>query len=157
MSRARSYGSLLAAVAAVFVVSCTRGRSATLSFVGKVPVDIDISCDANPVTINLTDRDGNAAWKVDTENRRITWRVKNSNNRITINAIQQKGPGDWPVEVDPNEHGGSGGKPYKARIKRVDEGGPPTGRSLPYAIDVTCQPQSGNPVRLLIDPEMIVR
>jgi hypothetical protein len=125
--------------------------------VGKVPIDIDISCDANPVTIRLTDKDGNSAWVVDTENRQIRWRVKNQNNRVTINAIQPKQPGNWPVDVDSDEHGGSGGRPYKATVRSVANGGPANGTSLHYAIDVTCQPQSGNPIRLLIDPEFIVR
>jgi len=155
MSRAGWYGSLLAAVA--LVVSCGPKGGRDRAFVGKVPIDIDVSCDENPITVSLKDKDGNPAWVVDTDNRQIRWKVK---QHVTINAIQPKVGGNWPIDVDPGEHGGAGGRPYKATVKSVQNGGPVDGTSIPYAIDVTCQPSpgsSGKPVRLLIDPEMIVR
>jgi hypothetical protein len=156
MSRAVVYGSLLAAVA--LVVSCGPKGSENRAFVGKIPIDINISCDANPITVSLTDKDGNSAWVVDTDNRQIKWQVK---KHVTINAIQGKSvnnvPAPLPIDVDANEHGGEGGKAYKAKVKNVSGGGPPDGAIIPYAIDATCESSTGKPIRLLIDPEMIVR
>ena len=155
MSRAGLYGSLLVPIAAAFMVSCglMTSRSARPP-VPRTPVVIHFTCGGSVPTISLTDNAGNPAWLVDTQNKEIRWRP--DGNHITINAITAKPGNTLPVDTDPSENGGSGGRPYKAKVKSGHPNDPQIGDVLSYSIDVTCR-QGGNTVQLVIDPEMIVR
>ena len=155
MSRAGLCSSLLAAVAAALLVSCVPGsRQRSAYRAPRTPVRIDFSCGGAVPTISLTDNAGNPAWVVETQNRDIAWRP--AGNHITINSIVAKPGKTLPIDADSDEHGGSGGRPYKAKVKSGHPNDPQIGDVLSYSIDVTCQ-QNGNTVRLVIDPEMIVR
>ena len=156
MSRVHMYGALVAAAAVSLMVSCRSGARVGLVR-SKSPVFVNFSCEGGNNTISLTDNAGNPAWEVDTDHRKISWRVRNNDSRVTINAIAAKPGKDLPIEDDGPNHGGSGGRPFDAKVKSKQDGGPDDGTTLYYNITVTCQPSSGNPVKLIIDPEMIVR
>jgi hypothetical protein len=144
MTRAGLYGPLLAAVAAALVLSCARNRSQSeVSTRGSVR--INFTCASANVRVGIHDDNGNSAWKI-RRNRgeSIAWTVQ---DHVTINSIRLKNGGPIPVQV---LHSPSGpGTPLDG-IVRGDTG------TYPYNIDVTCR-QAGDSVRLIIDPEMIVR
>lgn len=145
MSRAGLYGSLFAAVAAALVVSC--GRDQGLQTVNtEGAVHIVFACGGNNVTVGLVGDNGRPAWKAEREQGKpIAWVVQ---QHVTINSIKLKTGGAIPVSVTSNPNGP--GTPLEGTVT----GNP--GTTYPYNIDVTCQ-QNGNTVRLVIDPEMIVR
>ena len=152
MSRAGLYGSLIAACAAA-LVGCGPKNEVAGFFGAKTPITVDITCGGKDLTIRLTDESGNSAWVVETVDREIRWKPT---NHVKINGILAKPNKDLPIDRDPGENGGSEGRPFKAKVKAENAGGPQDGVILPYAIDATCR--SGNKeFRLLIDPEMIVR
>ena len=156
MSRAAMYRTLLAAAVVVVVVSCAGSEESGTGFVArKTPVKLNISCQpGSPINLSLVDQGGNPAWVVDMVNREIKWEV---DNWVTINGVVAKnGQPPLPVVPDPNEHGGSGGKAYKAKAKDVGSGGPASGTTLGYSLNATCS-QNGNTVNLIVDPEFIVR
>lgn len=156
MSRAAVYSTLVAASVVVVVVSCAGSEESGTGFlVRKTPVKLNISCPpGGPVNLSLVDQTGNPAWVVETVNREIKWEV---DNHVTINGVVAKnGQPPLPIDPDTNEHGGSGGKAYKAKVKPANPNGPPSGATLPYSLNVTCT-QNGNTVNLIIDPEFIVR
>jgi hypothetical protein len=144
MSRAGLYGSLVAAVAAGFVVSCARNLSRS-EVSTRGPVRIRFTCPGAIVNVGILDEHGNSAWKI-RRNRgdAIAWTVQ---DHVTINSIVLKNGGPIPVQVLNNPSGP--GTPLEGTV-RGDTG------TYPYNIDVTCR-QGGDSVRLIIDPEMIVR
>jgi hypothetical protein len=144
MSRAGLYGSLLAAVAAVLVVSCAGGeQQLTVNTAGSLRVHF--TCGGATNTYGLAGENGQGAWKA-ARNRgeRIGWTVPNN---VMINSIRLKDGGAIPVKVD--QPPTRPGMPLEGTV----EGEP---RTYQYNIDVTCR-QNGDSVRLIIDPEMIVR
>lgn len=144
MSRAGSYGSLIAAGAATLLASCARIQSyRTLNRDGSV--HIFFTCNTNSVKVGLVGDDGDPAWRVERrQQQQIAWVVQ---PHVTINSIRLKTGGPIPVNVTQNPNGP--GTPLLGTVS----GRPDT---YPYNIDVTCQ-QNDNTVRLIIDPEMIVR
>ena len=156
MSRAAWYGTLIAAVAASQVASCSSQRDEDADFVRpKSPVRVNFSCENGNNTISLTDMSGNnSAWEVDMDGRKISWRVPNN---VTINAIRAKPGKNLPIENDGPNHGGSKGVQYDAKAKPEDQDGPKVGDRLSYTIELTCEISPGNVVKLSVDPEMIVR
>jgi hypothetical protein len=118
-------------------------------------VRIDFSFQNNVVSIGLFDArpNGKPAWAVRRNpNSLITWKVAPN---VTINSIEAKpGSDPLPIDVDPNEHGGQPGVPFKAKVKS-DAGDPgnPSTKTYDYLIDVTL---TGPDIRLVIDPEFIV-
>jgi hypothetical protein len=143
MSRAGLYGSLLAAVAAGLVVSCSSGEQQLVNTAGSIRVVF--TCGGATSTYGLVGESGQAAWKA-ARNRgeRIGWTVPNN---VMINSIRLKDGGAIPVKVD--QPPTRPGMPLEGTV----EGDP---RTYYYNIDVTCR-QNGDSVRLIIDPEMIVR
>jgi len=141
----------------VVVVSCAGSEEGgTGSRVRKTPVKLNVSCPpGGPVNLSLVDRSGDPAWVVETVNREIKWDV---DNHVTINGVVGKnGQPPLPIDTDPIEHGGAGGRSFKAKVKAAGSGGgPASGATLPYSLNVTCT-QNGNTVNLIIDPEFIVR
>jgi hypothetical protein len=153
MSRAAVYGTLLAT--AVVVVSCARSEEGATGFAApKTPLKLNVSCmPGNAINLSLVDQSGNPAWVAQTVGREIKWEV---DNHVTINGVVGKHGQPLPMDTDPIEHGGTGGRPFKAKVKPANGGGPQSGATLPYSLDVTCT-QNGNTVNLIIDPEFIVR
>lgn len=144
MSRAGLYGSLLAAGTAILLVSCARNQNyRVLNREGSV--HIFFTCNTNSVKVGLVGDDGDPAWRAERRRQqRIGWVVQ---PHVTINAIRLKTGGSMPIDVTQNPSGP--GTPLLGTVT----GAPDT---YPYNIDVTCQ-QNENTVRLIIDPEMIVR
>ena len=150
MSRAGLYGSLVAAVAAGLVGYCSGTSRAAPQANAKSPVTIEFTCDEGVSKIGLT-ANGQPGWLVETVQKKLRWDVPGN---VTIDSITAKS-GDLPVEPESRGEGGRPGNPYKAKVKQGVE---PGDTKYPYAIALTCQPpQSGQPVKLIIDPEMIVR
>ena len=146
MSRAGLYGSLVAAVAALFVVSCGPKVDSERTVNTEGVVHIVFTCRGAVGTIGLTGDNGQSAWKVDRPvGERIGWVVK---DWVTINSIKLKTGDPLPVNVthSPSQAGDS--------LIGTVNGRP--GTTYPYSIDVTCR-QNGDSARLIIDPEMIVR
>jgi hypothetical protein len=121
-------------------------------------VRIDFSFHDNVVSIGLVDAqpNGKPAWAVRRHpNSLITWNVAQD---VTINSIEAKpGTDPLPIDVDPYEHGGQPGVPFKAKV-RSDAGNPgsTSTKTYDYHLDVTCTPVTGPGIRLVIDPEFIV-
>lgn len=115
----------------------------------------------NVVEVGLFDTQagGPPAWAVRRHpNDKIVWTVPQD---VTINAITAKaGTDPLPIDVDPIEHGGLPGVPFKATV-RSDAGNPggpgnPSTKTYDYLIDVTYKPLHGSAIELMIDPEFIV-
>jgi hypothetical protein len=151
MSRAGLYGSLSAAVAALLVVSCGGGGQHALVGTPKSPVTVDFTCDGGVINIGMT-AGGTSGWLVETDQKKLRWNVPDN---VTIDAISPKS-GNLPVEPDGPGQGGTPGNSYRAKVKQ-GIGGSDT--RYPYSIALTCQPSppGSTPVKLIIDPEMIVR
>ena len=154
------YGSLLVAVAAVSLVSCTGTESGTqsgsqsvevLDAPARSPVNVNFSCNGGVNTIGLVDNAGRQAWLIEMVNREIEWVVP---QQVTIDSIRAKS-GELPIEPDTSNRA-TLGKSFKGRAKN---GIPNGNRKYPYLIALTCQPSGAGstPVKLIIDPEMIVR
>jgi hypothetical protein len=144
MSRAGLYGSLLAAAAFLFVVSCERSENLAISNT-RGSVRIEFTCKRAVGKFGLKGDNGGPAWKAERrQGEYISWIVK---EHVTINSIRNKDGTPIPVNVthSPTQPGDS--------LVGTVQG---AARTYPYDIDVTCQ-QNGNTVRLIIDPEMIVR
>ena len=144
MSRAGLYGSLLAAISAALLVSCARDVDyRSLNREGSV--HIFFTCNSNSVRVGLVGDDGDPAWRAERRQQApIGWVVQ---QHVTINSIKLKDGGPIPVDVTENPTGP--GTPLRGTVN--GRPGP-----YPYNIDVTCK-QNDNTVRLIIDPEMIVR
>ena len=156
MSRAGFYGPLFAAVAAS-LVSCTRTESSTQNVEALVPparspVNVSFSCNGGVSTIGFVDSAGRQAWEVETVNRQIEWIVQ---SHVTIDSIRTKPGEELPIEPDTSNRV-TLGKSFKGRVK---DGVQPGNKKYPYLIALTCQPApaGSTPVKLIIDPEMIVR
>jgi hypothetical protein len=116
----------------------------------KSPISVDFSCVGGISKIGLS-AEGQAGWLVETKQKKIEWDVPDN---VTIDAITAKS-GELPVEPESDNEGRTRGKPYKAKVKN---GVQPSDTRYPYAIALTCDPGGGlQPVKLIIDPEMIVR
>ena len=144
MSRASLYGSLFAVAAAGLLVSCARNqRHSQVSTRG--PVRIRFNCAGANVRVGILDNAGQSAWKISrARGESIAWEVQ---EHVTINSIRLKNGGPIPVEVVQNPSGP--GTPLVGTVRGTP--GP-----YDYNIDVTCQ-ENANTVRLVIDPEFIVR
>jgi hypothetical protein len=130
-------------------------------------VYVNFSCDADNVIGVAVDANvnGKGAWAVMRHpNQPISWVVAQN---VTINSIAAKAGADpLPIDVDPNQHGGAPGVPYKATVKSNANPAPgpgpgpnPPDKIFPYAIGVTCKPAAAAKpaIHLVIDPEFIVR
>ena len=96
MSRAVSYGSLLAASAALFVVACGKGEDER-AVNTRGSVNIVFNCAGNNVTLRLDGDDGGPAWKVERrQGDAIGWKVQ---RHVQINSIKLKDGGAIPVNV----------------------------------------------------------
>jgi len=120
-------------------------------FVDAVPpININFTCgNANQgIAVTLLDNNNNPAWSFSAhKNDPVSWVAPDN---VTINEIKSKSPGiPLPLTVDP----GGSSHAYKAHVN----GGAQPNHYL-YSIDVTCTPAAGGgpPVRLVIDPEMII-
>ena len=102
MSLAGSYGSLLAAAAALLVVSCARNVSRSeVSTRGSVR--IRFNCPGANVNVGLLDDNGNSAWKIRrNRGQSIAWTVQ---DHVTINSIRLKTGGPIPVQIAHNPSG----------------------------------------------------
>ena len=144
MSRAGFNRALLIAGASLFVGSCERSESLAVANT-QGSVHITFTCKGSVGKFGLKGDNGKAAWKAE-RNRGtyISWIVK---DHVTINSIKLKDGGAIPVNVthSPTQPGDS--------LVGTVQG---DAKTYPYDIDVTCR-QNNNTVRLIIDPEMIVR
>jgi len=159
MSRAGLYKWLFVAVASSSLVSCV-GRARTSARIARSPVSIDFSCNAvgtsGVTTVGLVV--GNQpAWVVETDDdRKLRWNVRQN---VTIDSIFAKPGQQLPVEPETPNEGKTKGNPYRSKAK---QGTPPNTHAF-YSIALTCEPPPGPgpnplpPVKLIIDPEMIVR
>lgn len=115
-------------------------------------VSIDVSCQNNDISIGLTDGNapGKPAWAVRRHpNKSITWDVPQN---VTIESIKGKTV-PLPIDVDPNNQGGTPGKPFKATVQANPPGGATT--TYDYLIELTFK-MGGQTTRLVLDPEFIV-
>jgi hypothetical protein len=151
MSRAGLYGSLFAAVAAGLLGYCSGTKRGAPYVNAKSPVTVEFTCEGGDSKIGLT-ANGKPAWLVETDQKKLRWEVPEN---VTIDAISAKS-GELPVEPETEDEGRTRGKPYKSKVK---DGVEPGDTRYPYAIALTCQPSGSGqqPVKLIIDPEMIVR
>ena len=96
----------------------------------------------------LTDDAGNPAWTFKAKkNDPVSWVVLGN---VSINAITSKSPAIPLPLTTPGPQGGNG-NPYRGQVNSNAQS-----RHYLYSIDVTCTPQSGPAVRLVIDPDMII-
>lgn len=150
MSRAFTYRSLFAALAAALVVSCGRKDHEVRAFVNvEGPIRIHFTCSGGVDSIGLADANGTPAWTVERQpGKPIVWLPAQN---VTINSIRRKN-GD-PLPLDPDgDQGRDRGKAYKSKVKHDAETD-----DYRYAIDVTCLAPDNSTRHLIIDPEMIVR
>jgi hypothetical protein len=135
---------------AASLVSCRR-RETVEGYADPVgPIHINFSCGA-PITIGLADANGTPAWTFKTKKKDpISWEVPTN---VTINSITAKTSAD-PLPLDPDgPQGGAPGVPFKSKVK--DSNKPE--KDYLYKIEATCHTTTGADVRLVLDPEMIVR
>lgn len=145
MSRAGLYGSLFTAVAVASLVSCARVNVAARDDPRATsPIHVNFSCDGGTNTIGFVDGAQNQAWEVKTKNREIEWIVPTN---VTVDFVRAKS-GDLPIDLDASRKKGKA----KSNI-------PNGSKRYPYLIGLTCTPSApgSTPVRLVIDPEMIIR
>jgi len=150
MSRAGLYGSLLVAVAAASLVSCRR-QNLIPADDPKEAIRFLFTCHGGIDSVGLayTDASKTPAWSIRKfRDDEIEWIV---NPNVTFNILTKAGSA--PMPIDTIQHQSGSGKPLKVRVKH--DPGPP--KTYSYSIDATCTPQTGAPVRLVVDPEMIVR
>ena len=155
MSRAGLHGSLFAAVAAVSLVSCVGGQRAS-ALRARSPVSIDFSCNdvgtSGATSVGLV-AGNRSAWVVENDDdKRFRWNVR---QHVTIDSIFAKPGQQLPVEPESPNEGKTKGNPYRSKVKQ----GTPVGTTASYSIALTCETAGPNPrlVKLIIDPEMIVR
>lgn len=152
MSRSGACRTLATVLVAASLLSCKPRRDETVvGYADPVgPIHINFSC-GDPISIGLADAAGTPAWTVKTKKKDpISWEVPAN---VTINSIMGKLPTD-PLPLDPDgPQGGTPGVSFKSKVK--DSNKPTT--EYHYKIDVTCHPVTGPDVRLVLDPEMIVR
>lgn len=152
MSNIARSGALVTIVGAALLASCARpsmdpdvGPRALADAVA--PIHINFTCDGVN-QISLTDNDGNPAWTFKAKkNDPVSWVVLGN---VSINAITSKSPAIPLPLTTPGPQGGNG-NPYKGQVNSNAQS-----RHYLYSIDVTCTPQSGPAVRLVIDPDMII-
>lgn len=154
MSRTAPCGALIAIMMASLVASCARPASPAIGpytlLDAKFPITINFTCNGGVNTIGLTDAANHQAWSVSAnKGEAIRWRVPPN---VTINSIKPKPGGTLPV-VTNGQQGGNDGDDYNGTV----DNGAGSGAHYPYAIDVTCKPSGGGtPVKLVIDPDMII-
>jgi hypothetical protein len=140
----------------VLVASCGSGEKALL-VKPKSPVSVKFACDGvNTDGVNTVSliAEGRTGWVVETDaNKKLRWEV---DQNVTIDSIFPKRGQQLPVEPDGPDQGGAPGKAYKTKVKSGVQSG---NTRYPYSIALTCQPSGpeSTPIKLLIDPEMIVR
>lgn len=168
MSHAGVFRALAAIVAIVGVASlssCFGDKTNIANVNQSVPATLEaLAPDTDTVHVNfacgtvdslsLTAGSG-SGWAVQRHpNQPITWAVGPA---VAINAIAGKTEA-LPIDTilgDP--HGHTPGTPYKAKVKN-NPGVPPGQQKIfPYTIDLTCHPGQPDSVRLLLDPEFIVK
>ena len=155
MSRAARSGAFITMIAGVVLASCARPSmdpevGPHILADAKAPVHINFTCDGGVNNISLTDRVGLPAWTFSAgKNDLVSWEVPVN---VAINAIASKSAIALPITIT-EAHGGNG-NPIKGQLNSSAE----SGHHHLYYIDVSCTPTAGNrtPVRLVIDPEMII-
>ena len=154
MSRTARSGALVSIIAGALLASCARpsmdpnvGPHALAD--AAPPIHINFTCDGVN-QLSLTDDDGNPAWTFKAKkNDPVSWVVLGN---VNINAITSKSPAIPLPLTTPGPQGGNG-NPYRAQVNSNAQS-----RHYLYSIDVTCTPAPGGgaPVRLVIDPDMII-
>ena len=148
MSRTVMSRALLAAMAAVLLVSCNR------FFGGRVagdrptsPMLLQLTCHGGLDSIALTGANGVPAWVFEPKrNDDVEWRTVAN---VTIDSIVSK-PRQDPLPLDPPLRPGG---PFRSKVK----GNADRHKHFYYSIFATCRPTSGPAVRMMIDPDMIIR
>jgi len=156
---------IVALVAGASLMSCDKSNVSNVSN-QSVPAALNlIAPDTDTVHVNFTcgaadsiglfAPNGTSAWAIQRHpNNQIMWVVGPT---VTINSITGK-TDPLPIDQDAGDpHGGSPGTPFKARVKS-NPGVPPGQQKIfSYAISVTCHPGQPDSIRLVLDPEMIIR
>ena len=159
MSNSVRFGAVVTLVAGGLLSSCARAPrdpavDPHILTDAEPPININFTCgNANQgIQVTLVDNNNNPAWTFKAhKNDPVSWLVPGN---VTINAISSKSATN-PLPVLPDgDAGGSDGKPYKVKVKdnvHIND-------KYSYNIDVTCTPAPGKgpPVRLVIDPDMII-
>ena len=152
MSRTARCGAVITIVAGASLVSCAHPSvdpaiSPLFLAHATPPIHINFTCDGTN-QISLTDDDGNAAWTFQAKkNETVSWLVPGN---VSINGIMSKAP-SVPLPLSTQGLQGGNGNPYRGQVNANAQS-----RHYPYNIDVTCTPQAGPAVRLVIDPDMII-
>jgi hypothetical protein len=155
MSHAGVFRALAVVAAATSLASCN--QSLDLANVAGYdeptpPFTINITC-GTKVSVAFTGANGAPAWLVKLKkNDTFSWEVPTN---VTIDSIRPKaGQDSLPTNPD-GPQGGQPGAPYKSKVKDQDYG---NGKDYRYNIFTTCNPGGGGqPLPVLLDPEMIVR
>lgn len=152
-----AFAALAALAALASLASCNFNKDSVALVEALAPdvntVHIDFTC-GGAGSIGLSDGSGNSAWAVVRHpNNQIQWVVPQN---VTINSIAGKTEA-LPIVHDPGDpQGGSPGTAYKAKVKS-DTAFAVSQKTVAYAISVTCHPGQPDSLRLLLDPEMIVK
>jgi hypothetical protein len=127
----------------VFGDTAVAGYAAAVS-----PIHVNFTCDAVP-SVSLADANGRPAWIIRVKkNDPIAWEVTPS---VTIDSIVSKD--SIPLPLNPNgAQGGGPGTPYRSRVKNSNN----PSRDYKYNIFATCNTGAQAPLKLRIDPEMII-
>lgn len=155
MSSTVRYGAVITIAAGGLLSSCARASvdpavGPHLLAEAEAPIYIKFTCnDSN--TISLTGKNNVPAWAFKAKKKDpVSWQVPPN---VTINGITPK-PGESALPLSSNgSSGGANGTSYETKVKDDADL-----KRYPYNIDVTCTPTSGGgaPVRLIIDPDMII-
>ena len=149
------YGAAIAIIAGGLLSSCAQSSrdpvvDPHILADAEPPIKIEFTCNgANKV--GLTGKNGVSAWTFKAKKKDpVSWLVEPN---VAINGISAKlGESELPLSSD-GASGGANGTPYQTKVKDNADL-----KTYHYNIEVTCTPTigGGNPVRLTIDPDMII-
>ena len=158
----RPHTLILALVAVATLAACNKTSTSNQS--GPATLDL-IAPDTDTVRVTFTcgavdsiglfAPNGSSAWAIQRHpNSPITWAVGLG---VTINSIAGK-TDSLPIEHNPGDpQGGSPGTPFTAKVKNNPGVPPGQQKTFAYLISVTCHPGQPDSVRLVLDPEMIIK
>ena len=150
------YGAVVTIVAGGLLSSCAQSSrdpvvSPLILAEAESPIKIEFTCNGTNNKIGLTGKNGVSAWTFKAKKKDpVSWLV---DTNVTINGISAKlNEPELPLSSD-GTSGGTKGTPYQTKVKDNADL-----KTYHYNIDVTCTPMigGGNPVKLTIDPDMII-
>jgi hypothetical protein len=149
----RAVAAVVALAAVASLVSCSGDVLEQLA-PKTAEVHVHFICGTAADSLGLNDGHGSSAWAIQRhQGEPIEWKAAPN---VAINSITAKS-GQFPFDtVQGEDHGGSPGVSYKAKAPAIS-GLPFTKKTFSYAISLTCNRGQPDSVRVVLDPEMIVR